>query len=105
MAGVVVVVPAGQISAVLHVFAFSVELYLPLGQAAHTRFVVVSPSDTTALPTTQVVFAMQGVPGSPSSSQVPARHATGRVVPPGQNWPAAQAVHAVSCPLLAGEVW
>jgi hypothetical protein len=85
VAGVVVVVPAGQTRAVLHAFAFSVELYLPVGQAAHTRSVLVSPSVTTELPTTHVVLLMQGVPGLPSSSQVPAVQATGVVVPPGQN--------------------
>ncbi len=85
VAGVVVVVPAGQTITALHLFAFSVEVNVPVAQAAQVRSVLVSPSATTEVPTTHVVLAMQGVPGWPSSSQVPGRHATGVVVPPGQN--------------------
>ena len=85
VAGVVVVVPAGQAITALHLFAFSVEVYELAAHAMHTRSVLVSPSVTTAVPTTQVVLAMQGVPGLASSSQVPATQATGVVVPPGQN--------------------
>ena len=78
---------------------------MPAAQAAQVRFVLVSPSAVTYVPTTHCVLATHGVPALPSSSHVLAGHAVGVTVPPGQNVPASHEVHAVFCPLLAGEVW
>jgi hypothetical protein len=100
-----VVVPAGQTDQVAQLNAFSVELKLPAAQSPQVRLVVALPGVSTYLPGTHVVKFTHGVAGVPSSSQVPAAHVVGALVPPLQELPAEHGVQPAGVLLVAGVVW